>query len=130
MKVSMKLFCSASNLWNRKIWNIEREPFAVCASPICTRETEQKLCSTGTPAGFCYLSLVEPEAIQPQDLAVIGHGDDLLYWIHARARTHLLPRNLRLFNLCGEGVQLARSGCSFCAVALFSFARIIQKEVC
>ena len=46
MKVSMKLFCSASNLWNRKIWNIEREPFAVCASPICTRETEQKLCST------------------------------------------------------------------------------------
>ena len=30
---------------------------AVCASPICTRETEQKLCSTGTPAGFCYLSV-------------------------------------------------------------------------
>ena len=76
------------------------------------------------------MSFVEPEAIQPQDLAVIGYGDDLLYWIHARACTHILPRNLRLFNLCGEGVQLARSGCSFCAVALFSFARNIQKEVC
>ena len=63
-----------------------------------------------------YLTVPEPEAAQPQDLAVIGHGDDLLYWIHALACTHILPHNLRLFNLRDGGVQ-------FDATALFNLKR-------
>ena len=63
-----------------------------------------------------YLTVPEPEAAQPQDLAVIGHGDDLLYWIHALACTHILPHNLRLFNLRDGGVQ-------FAATALFNLKR-------
>ena len=74
------------------------------------------------------MGFVEPEAIQPEDLAVIGHDDDLLCWIHALACTHILPQNLLLFNSRGEGVQLARSWCSVRAVALFSFTRNIQAK--
>lgn len=70
---------------------------------------------SGARAALRNLCVVEPEAAQPQDLAVIGHGDDLLYWIHALACTHILPHNLRLFNLRDGGVQ-------FDATALFNFS--------
>ena len=81
-----------------------------------------------------YLTVPEPEAAQPQDLAVIGHGDDLLYWIHALACTHILPHNLRLFNLRDGGVQfdatalfnLKRRRCSTSAAVVFSSARHIH----
>ena len=53
--------------------------------------------------------LLSPRLTQPQDLAVIGHGDDLLCWIHALACTHILPQNPLLFNSCGDAVQFARN---------------------
>ena len=81
-----------------------------------------------------YLTVPEPEAAQPQDLAVIGHGDDLLYWIHALACTHILPHNLRLFNLRDGGVQfdatalfnLKRRRCSTSAAVVFRLVRRIH----
>ena len=84
-----------------------------------------------------YLTVPEPEAAQPQDLAVIGHGDDLLYWIHALACTHILPHNLRLFNLRDGGVpsdatalcNLKRRRCSTSAAVVLVLSIVFRKFV-
>jgi hypothetical protein len=42
------------------------------------------------------------------------------------ACTHILPQNLRLFNLCDGDVQFDATGCSTCAAEVFRLARRIH----
>lgn len=104
--------------------------------------------SSRTTTCFGNLGSVEPEAIEPQNLTIIGHDDDLLCCIHAFACNNILPRNhswcstvsAALFKLGGISVQLARLRCSIsCGIfndlpfpsidifILFFFSKFIYK---
>ena len=84
-----------------------------------------------------YLTVPEPEAAQPQDLAVIGHGDDLLMLYSRISRvTTFYPIShycstdaVALFNLRGHAVQLQRSGCSiWCGILICARLRYVSGK--
>ena len=67
------------------------------------------------------LSLVEPQAVKPEDLTVIGHVGDLLADIYAAKRR--ISTFYRMLNASGEPAQSRRNGCSISAVEVRNLKR-------
>lgn len=65
----------------------------------------------GALTAGCDLSLVEPQAVEPEDLTVIGHTGDLLADIYAAENGAYLHFTVVL-NATGETAQSWRNGCS------------------
>ena len=65
--------------------------------------------------------------MEPEDLTVIGHTDDLLVDIYTAKYGAYLHFTVVL-NAGGKGAQFRRNGCSICAVEVRNLVRNTQAK--